>query len=47
MVKKLNSEERFLLSVGEYVGREIFREGNICCKREYVGRGIYAVRGNM
>ncbi len=25
----------------------ICREGNICCKRENVGRGIYAVRGNM
>jgi hypothetical protein len=42
MVKKLNSEERFLLSVGG-----ICREGNICCKRENVGRGIYAERGNM
>ncbi len=25
----------------------ICREGNICCKREYVGRGICAVSGNM
>jgi hypothetical protein len=32
---------------GEYEGRGICWEGNICCKREYVGREIYAVRGNM
>ncbi len=28
-------------------GGNICSEGNICCKREYVGRGIYAVIGNM
>jgi hypothetical protein len=32
---------------GVYMLQEgICRESNICCKREYVGRRIYAVGGN-